>query len=95
LNIVKSDSGFGFLENETYFPGWTMSLANGVKVQAKEIHGFRYWEMPAGNYKAVAKFEMPYFRTAILLAICGLIGYLLGVMCLITLRKKQPQLAAP
>lgn len=92
--VVKSDSGFGFLENETYFPGWTMALDNGATIQAKDIHGFRYWEMPAGNYKAVAKFEMPYFRTATLLAICGAIGYLLGVMCLLILRKKQPQQSA-
>lgn len=91
---VKSDSGFGFLENETYFPGWTMTLDNGIKLAAKDIHGFRYWEMPAGNYKAVAKFNMPYFRTGIILAICGVIGYLLGVACLLKFRKKKRPLSA-
>lgn len=85
---VKSASGFGFLENETYFPGWTMTVNDGIQVAAKDVHGFRYWEMPAGTYKAVAKFNMPYFRSAVFLAVFGLLVYLMGVGGLLILRKK-------
>jgi len=85
---VKSDSGFGFLENETYFPGWTITVNGGAKIEARDIHGFRYWQMPAGTYQAVAKFNMPYFRTGIFLAVLGLVTYLLGVACLLKFRKK-------
>lgn len=85
---VKSTSGFGFLENETYFPGWTMNVNDGIQVTAKDVHGFRYWDMPAGTYKAVAKFNMPYFRTAVFLAVFGLLAYLLSVACLLMFRKK-------
>jgi LPXTG-motif cell wall-anchored protein len=49
-----------------------MILADGSKVGAKDIHGFRYWDMPAGNYQAVATFKMPYFRIGIYIAIFGL-----------------------
>jgi hypothetical protein len=86
---VKSDSDFGFLENETYFPGWTMILADGSKVGAKDIHGFRYWDMPAGNYQAVATFKMPYFRIGIYIAIFGLAVLLIVAGCFFRFRKQS------
>jgi len=85
---VNSESKFGFLENETYFPGWTMTINGGSVIEAKDIHGFRYWDMPAGTYQAVAKFNMPHLRISIFIAIFGLLALLAFIGCVFTFRKK-------
>jgi hypothetical protein len=64
------------VENEMFWPGWSMQ-AGTVRVQAHSVQGFRAWELPAGHYRAVARFTPPYRLLAWLVTAAGAAGWML------------------
>jgi hypothetical protein len=77
---IKADSSFSFVENETYFKGWSAVLTNkkgeSSTIYPTEKNGFRYWNIPAGEYQMNATFTMPFFKMSAYISIVGLIGWL-------------------
>jgi hypothetical protein len=54
------------IENEMYFPGWSAQLTSSsgaTTIQAVSVNGvFRAWQLPAGDYTMLARFEFPHLR---------------------------------
>jgi hypothetical protein len=55
-----------FVENESWFPGWTASVpgaADGQRIAAEPANrGLRAWRLPAGRYRLETSFRLPGFR---------------------------------
>ncbi|XZG70790.1 hypothetical protein ACTSKR_02695 [Chitinibacteraceae bacterium HSL-7] len=77
---VTSSQNFWFVENESYFPGWTAQTSNGERLIPKDYFGFRVWELPAGSYKMTAHYETPYFDKGLRIAGGALIAWLLTIV---------------
>ena len=60
------------VENEMYFPGWEARLVfrdRETKLQALAVNDvFRAWALPAGHYKMIARFQLPY--SSVYWAVC-------------------------
>lgn len=79
--IVKIKTPVLMVENEMYFPGWSAILESGQgisEIRAVSVNNlFRAWLLPAGSYKMVAQFELPYTRVFIGISAAALIIWIL------------------
>lgn len=52
------------VENEIYFPGWSATLKSeqgSTRIRAIPVNDvFRAWQLPSGNFKMTARFELPH-----------------------------------
>lgn len=85
------------IENEIYFPGWTATLISdqGItqEIQAFSVNGvFRAWQLPAGNYKMTARFEMPNQKLYSGISIVALLLWVFAVSGYARSRKLQAYL---
>jgi len=53
-----------FVENESWFPGWTATVPEGGRrISAEPANrGLRAWRLPAGRYRLETRFRLPGFR---------------------------------
>ncbi len=86
---ISSSTPFLMIENEIYFPGWRAELISkdGVSsyigaVVVNDI--FRAWALPAGDYKMLATFQMPYKNISAYLSVFAVISW----VSIFSLRKR-------
>ena len=74
---ISSSMPFIMIENEIYFPGWKAELVSkdGTShVRAIAVNDiFRAWDLPAGNYRMLATFQIPHKNIFVGLSILALI----------------------
>ena len=85
---VDLDRPTRVVENELFWPGWVATI-QGRTVAPRSLAGFRAWDLPAGRYEMVARFEPPHRREARLAFAAGLAAWLLLTIYLWRTKKWQ------
>jgi hypothetical protein len=80
------------VENEIYFPGWSATLkaddGSTRQIQAISVNKiFRAWQLPAGNYRMTAHFELPNLKIYNGISIVSLVFWMLAFV-IYTKRQK-------
>jgi hypothetical protein len=87
---VDSDDPFLLVENEVYFPGWTLTRpgAPGATEPAVRVNGlFRGWLLPAGRYSFDTRFHVPGLRAFALTSLTSGILWLATSIALLRRRR--------
>ena len=79
---VHLDAPTLVVENEVYWPGWSASL-KGTTITAVEVHGFRGWQLPAGEYTLRTDFHTPHLKQGIIVSLLGLFLWLAVIIALL------------
>lgn len=74
---LASDTGGTYVVNELFYPGWravARNVASGetTRLEPRSAHGFRAYEIPAGEFEIIETFDMPDTRTWRMVSIIGL-----------------------
>jgi hypothetical protein len=85
---VDLDRPTRVVENELFWPGWVATIQGRV-VAARSMAGFRAWDLPAGRYEMVARFEPPHRREGRLAFAAGLAAWVLLTIYLWRTKKWQ------
>lgn len=91
LNLPKQVQ---IVENEIFWNGWKGYIIDQNEIVISEIqsfdfHGFRAWNLPAGQYRLLASFVPPYQKISLYVSAIGLFFWILIIYKTLDKRRKK------